>query len=647
MPVTTPASGSDCAAPATPSAEAREFLGELAGLLQTPLPVAEFLAGFLPRVLAATAGVAGAVWLRNSAGAFELACQSNLATLGLEDHAALLNTASRSARPVWVPARSGVNPTEHGLLLAPVLLEQQVAGVVAIWRAGEVRGLSRLLGEASGFVAAYLHRAQWEQLRAEQQRSAQVRTYTRQLHSSLDPHEVAHLAANGGRLLLGCDQLSVALRPRGTTEVAAISGVPMVEPKSPLVRSLNALVTAVLDGGQCVVFRGQRDESLPPAIVQALDDYLARSNSRLLIVLPLGKAALVAECFGPGVAAEELQSRLEAIAPDVSAALGNALAHRGLPLRWLSGSLAGLADGMRGRRAYGVAAVAGALLVLLGILVFAQVPLRLEAHGELLPRDRQTVYAAVSGKVVEMKVRHGDAVAQGQELLLLENLELQLEVEQLELKASAAEQRVAVLNQLLGKISGAEDRSALLREKSTQEYELRRAAAERDILLHGARQPRRSPVGAPLAGKVVTFDVSEQLVGKSVKPGDPLLRVACIDGPWEIELYIPEGHVGAVREGLARSPQGVLGVDLLLACSPHRSFKGSLDRDGLGGETMVKDGVVVLPARVQIGDRDLLTQLEGMPVGVAVRARVRCGARPLGYVWFFGLWEFFYEHVVF
>src|SRR5262249_11345544 len=155
------------------------------------------------------------------------------------------------------------------------------------------------------------------------------------------------------------------------------------------------------------------------------------------------------------------------------------------------------------------------------------------------------------------------------------------------------------------------------------------------------------PVPAPLAGKVVTFDAQEQLVGKTVKPGDPLLRVANVQGPWEIELHIPEAHVGAIREALEHSRQGGVDVQLLLASQPHRTFKGRLTRDGLGGETLVKDNAVVLPARVQITDRDLLTQLEAMPVGVEVRAKVHCGQHAVGYVWFFDLWEFFYEHVLF
>ena len=112
-------------------------------------------------------------------------------------------------------------------------------------------------------------------------------------------------------------------------------------------------------------------------------------------------------------------------------------------------------------------------------------------------------------------------------------------------------------------------------------------------------------------------------------------------------MFLPEGRVGAVRQGFDRAVDGALDVQLLLTSHPHRTYHGRLTRAGLGGETTVKDGAVVLPARVSLTDRDLLTQLEGMPVGVEVRAKVNCGARAAGYVWFSDLWEFLYEHLFF
>jgi hypothetical protein len=42
-----------------------------------------------------------------------------------------------------------------------------------------------------------------------------------------------------------------------------------------------------------------------------------------------------------------------------------------------------------------------------------------------------------------------------------------------------------------------------------------------------------------------------------------------------------------------------------------------------------------------------LGQLERMPVGVEVHARIHCGYASAGYVWFNEIWTFLYEKFIF
>jgi multidrug efflux pump subunit AcrA (membrane-fusion protein) len=668
----------------------RDLLEGLGRLLAASPDAVAFYAEFLQRVLAALGGDAGAVWGRGPQGDFRIEYQTGREALGLdavpearEAHEQALHLAAERRQPFWLPPRGtgpgnrhlpAGNPTEWGLFLAPILVEGQVAGLVEVWRKGALearvaRSLARVLGEVTGFAAAYLHRTRCEEFKVREELWGQLQAHSRRLHGTLDAREAAYLAANDGRQLLGCDRVSVVVNRRGKAELLATSGAPFIEARAPLPLALRTLGEAVLTWGEPVLYTGAREEGLPPQVLAALDLFLAESKSRLLVALPLrdGRqkederpcAVLVAECFTPppsgsaaagggqGREAEPLRARMESLAPDTATALYNALRHEQVPLRRLSDPLARLRDWLRPRGLAKVAVVAGALLVLAATLTLVHAPLRLEARGALLPRERQVVYSTLNGKVVELKAQHGTSVAKGQELLLMEDLDLHLQIEQLTLKVSSAEQRLALLSQQLGRATGNEERNTLTRELVNQEYEMRKAAAERDVLLQGSRNPRRAPVLSPLAGKVVTFDAQEQLLGKTVKPGDPLLRVARVEGAWEVELYIPEERVGPVREGLAAAPRGELDVQLLLASHPHRTFRAVLLKDGLGGETTVKDNAVVLPARLRLTDRDLLTQLEGMPVGVEVRAKIDCGRRPVGYVWFADLWEFLCEHVLF
>jgi multidrug efflux pump subunit AcrA (membrane-fusion protein) len=653
---------------------------EIARLTETARSADEFFEEFLPRVLTALGSPAGAVWQTTPAGNLQLRYQINLAEIGLDHmdgaaacHAELLRHALTLPQPRVVPPRSGpatadgapvpANLSDHVLLLAPVRPDRQPAGLIEVWQEGpgdlaRAQSFLPFLASMADLAGGYLRQVQLRQMAGQQELWSQLETFTRQIHGSLDPREVAYLVANEGRRLLECDRVSVALRWGRRAEVQAVSGADVVERRSRLVQAMRGLLDRVLAWGEQVVYTGARDETLPPAVLAALDAYLAESNSKLLIVMPLRderekdrpppwRAAWVAEAFEPAQAPAEVAARMDVLALHVTPALYNAVEHRRIPLRWLWRPLARVQDGLRGRRWIAWAAAAVALALLVGAMVTVTYPLRLDAKGHLVPVERQLVFAPVQGKVVQVRARQGDHVEKGQELVLMEDVELQHKVRQLDVRILAARDAQTTIGERLNQTTSDEERYSLKLEQIKQRYEQRKAEVERGLLLHRTRRPLEAPVVAPRDGTVVTFDAHEQLVGKTVKPGDPLLRVARLDGPWEIELHIPQAHIGPVREALARQGDEPLAVDVLLASQPEHTYRGRLSRDGLGGEATVENNAVVLPARVQITDPELLRQLRGLPVGVEVRARVHCGRRAVGYVMFHELWEFFYEHVWF
>ena len=219
-----------------PPKKVAALLEELTRLLQAPLPPAEFHAEFLQRVLPALRGVAGAIWGRDSRGHFQLQYQINLAEIGLDKiggarpcHTELLRQAAERDQPLWMPPHSGpdrsdgkiagANLTSYGLLLAPILVDGNVVGLVEVWQdhyqeSQAWRSAARFLAEVAGFAAAYLHKNRLHQLQEQQQLWTRLEAFTRRLHASLDPRTVAYTAANEGRQLLGCDQVSVGLRVR-------------------------------------------------------------------------------------------------------------------------------------------------------------------------------------------------------------------------------------------------------------------------------------------------------------------------------------------------------------------------------------------------------------------------------------------------
>ena len=469
-------------------------------------------------------------------------------------------------------------------MLAPVLTDKQVNGLVELWIEPVTDGtarreLARFLTEMAGFVAAYFQKNQLQSLLQQQQLWTQLEAFSRQIHSSLEPTTVAQWVANEGRRLLACDQLSVAIRWSTTVEVTAISGASSLERNSRLVQTLQTLCEAVLEWGDKLVYQGKRDASLPVAVVHALDAYLAESNATTLVVLPLNDGhagaeaacccALVAESHDPALPVERLLERMQTVATHAGPALVNARHVARMPLHKLSRSLAAVRDWSSQRRLARLGLCALPLLLLVGVLTFVPIPLRLEAKGQLLPiqeADRLRAAARQDRRTQGPAWRsrgQGPGVAfDGRPRFAIANRSTR---HQSRLGRTAAS-RASCPGEQLGKSTNNEERNALTKDRINQEYEMRKAMAERDILLQGSRSPRKSPILAPLAGKLVTFDMQEQLLGKTVKPGDSLLRVAAVNGAWEIELQIPERNLGPIREGLRPAVRKVSWTSI--CCSP-------------------------------------------------------------------------------
>ena len=112
------------------------------------------------------------------------------------------------------------------------------------------------------------------------------------------------------RRLIECDRISVALRTSGKTRVEAISGADVVERRSNLVQLMRKLFDAVLKWGEKLIYNGTKDDTLPPAVLRALDNYLGESASKFLVIQPLrddretntkrpARSAVMMESFDP------------------------------------------------------------------------------------------------------------------------------------------------------------------------------------------------------------------------------------------------------------------------------------------------------------------------------------------------------------
>jgi hypothetical protein len=673
---------------------------EIAQLSETELGPAEYYQQFLDRLLFAAQAAAGAVWLRTGQGNLVLQYQVNMREVGLDRtqysrpmHDELLRQAITEGRAGIAPPQSSRgqgespeqlagNPTDFAILLVPILYDKAVVGLIEIFQdprrpAAAQQGLLQFLVRMASLASAYTRNQQLRQMSGQQQVWIQIETFSRQIHASLNPTEVAYLVANDGRRLVECDRISVALRTGRKSEVLAISGADVVEKRSNLVQLMRALFDAVLDWGDKLVYTGAKDDSLPPAIVHALDGYLAESNSKLLVVLPLkdereetkkkkSRSALMMEAFETNESADQLIAKLEIVGKHACPALYNAAEYRRIPMRFLWLPLAYVQDGLGGKAKAITTLVVAALTLLVLALILVPYPLKMDAKGQLLPIKREWLFSPVPGNINYIKpgLVSGSQVSKGQELMRLFDFNLKEQIEKLNLEIITAD---AIISQpgSKGGQEGNERELAVEQQKAKVTKLAKQEDLERTIRRTNANpnNPGEFFVRAPMAGIVLSADFRENLLGRGVKPNEPLLRIGATDvrspklGDWEIELKIPQKHAGQVLAAFDRMPPGSeLDVDLLLMMAPTQVFKAKLRKDKVAAQANPNkddnnepEPAVLAWARVSgddIPEEDRVPR-ELLLSGTEVHARVRCGNRAMGYSLFYGVWEFLFEKVIF
>jgi hypothetical protein len=683
-------------------------LEEIAKLSESRVAPGAFYGEMLKRLLESLAAPAGAVWTRTAQGHLQLQYQINLKEIGLDQneagrksHEELLRQATLHPRPFHVPPHSGVgvpedgkpaagNPSNHLLLITPIMVNQQAAGIIEVWQHANrpqqaITGYLQYMTYMAELSSRYQRNQIMGQLSGQQQVWTQLEAFARQVHGSLHPTEVAYQVANEGRRMIECDRVSVAVRHYGSkARIEAVSGADVVERRSNLVRLMQALCEQVIKWGEKLTFNGTRDDSLPPKVLAALDSYLAESNSKLLVVQPLrderesGKrpprSALLMECFEPPAEPQQLIARLDVVARHATPALYNAVEHRRIPGRFVWQPLAKLQDGIGGK-SKAISAIAIGLLSFLGAMLYL-VPyeLKMESTGKLVPWARRVVYAPTAGQVMEFKVDPGQIVAERSILARLYSSELAQKLGTMDAAYWGAEDEARTAEHSSSTGVAEKDRTSLLesarlkrevarRKKEERELFIERNNANPDEKYYGEfylRTPSFTPEERRRVSRpewtVLNGNFRDEWQNRTAKPSDPILKLGAKDGPWEIELRIPQKHISQVLQAYERNGGEPLDIDFLLRSDPTRMYRGKLYRERIASEAMPNrdekdESEPEVIAYVSIDDPSIdpayRLSRESLVSGTEVHAKVRCGKHRLGYALFYGVWEFLYEKVVF
>jgi multidrug resistance efflux pump len=328
-------------------------------------------------------------------------------------------------------------------------------------------------------------------------------------------------------------------------------------------------------------------------------------------------------------------------------ALANALAHTSLPFYGvldLLGKSRVLTTARNLPRTVLAAAVAAGVLA---ALVLVPAELRLEGKGTLEPVHRREVFARIDGVVdrLEPGIEHGVEVQEGQLLATLRNTDLEVALtDVLGRKASSEEQLVSTRRGLLedNKIS-ADEKTRMAGRAAQLQREIESLEEQRKLY---ESKKRDLEVRSPIGGVIVTWQVRDRLILRPVEKGQSLMSVADKTGPWELEVHMPDDRLGHINRAAAEAREAGrdLAVDYILATDPGTRHHGTVKEIHEQAEVRGEEGNTVL---VRITIDPSRHEKEELGAGATVTARIACGKRSLGYVWFHDVLAFIQSQVLF
>jgi multidrug efflux pump subunit AcrA (membrane-fusion protein) len=665
----------------------RSLVSEISQLSKSDIGAEGYYAAFLQRVVSALAAVGGAIWLVEEGRRLQLAYQINLSQTLLDSsspdagrHLRLLNQVINSGEGNLFPPLSGAadenaggNPTRYLIVLSPLRNDGQVEGIIEIFQRPDSppatqRGYLRFMEQMSELAGEWLKTQKLRQFSDKTSLWAQADQFSRQIHESLNLRETAYAVANEGRRLIGCDRVSVAISRGRKCYIEAVSGQDTMENRSNIIAALSNLATKVVATGEALWYEGST-EDMPPQIEDAIEHYVDESYAKSMTVLPLRRpvsvdaghqastghvdrdtdnlgeviGALIIEQIETELPRNIVAPRMDLVYEHSALALTNSLDHSNLFLMPVWRTLGKAAWVVRARTLPKTLTIAGLVLVALCIMTFVQKDFYLKAKGSLEPSIKQDVFVAVSGIVNEVHVEDQQLVQAGDPLVTLENTDLEVQLQEVLGQLQTTHEQLLSATDALTRGANtnlSEDEKVRLGgQMSELKARIKSLDLQHKLLL---RKNELLKITAPISGQVMlSWDVEESLMNRTVEPGQVLMTIADPSGKWELKLYMKETRSG--RVDVARHEiKPDLDVKYVLATDPGAERNGTV-ADVEDITQMHDEEGHTVRIRVAINQSDITDPRPG----TTVRGKVLCGRAAIGYTWFHEAFEWVQANILF
>ena len=465
------------------------------------------------------------------------------------------------------------------------------------------------------------------------------------IYEGFDRESTAAAIANELRLALDCDRVAVLVERVGSCQVAAISGQESINHRAEAVRSLTALGQAARSASSTSWFQAEADDASHP-LREAVKEYQRHTPCRRLAISPLRSGGDTAERPAHAVVIVEYfhnrhsptsEAKLDFLAPHAARALARAEEIEQIFLWRLGQKVGALRGGIFAASWRKWLSLAALLATLGAVLGLVSIDFRVPATGVIQPVAQRDVFAAVEGVVSVIHVEHGDLVREGDVLIELRNVDLEVRLAETLGHRRAAQEQLCSL-QRLRHVEKQTRQESDQRTGQTLQLQVELESLDEQLRLLLLKKERLL-VRSPMSGQVTTWNARRALLMRPVQAGQSLLTIADCQGPWRLEVYVPEAESGHL---LATGQTQGQPVDYLVTSNPTITRSG---RIGLIDDTaqLYEEHGHALRALVEIERHDLAET----PSGATVRANIHCGRRSIGYVWLNRLIHFVYARVLF
>lgn len=243
-----------------------------------------------------------------------------------------------------------------------------------------------------------------------------------------------------------------------------------------------------------------------------------------------------------------------------------------------------------------------------------------EVPGQISSSNHRRIFAPEHGIVDDVLFSNEQSVEKLTPLLNLSNADITLELRRIngEIATKDAELTTAQAEVLAGNNPDASANEQRLQQQLANLNKERTLVRERAASLL---------IRAPFSGRVFRHNARQDLKQRPVQRGQLLFDIVPKDEQWHLELSIPDDLETYVR-GYIQQHSRMPSVRYFVRASPDQFRTVSLSR--LDDAVQIVDGKMICHAQAELGDFPLA---EVRP-GTSVTARIACGKRPLGFVWF-------------